>query len=89
MQPRRLSDSEDDVTEWMLMKKDGIDEAARVTRESFRLCHEPHGWVEYIPPAPDPVDDAPQDGQPPADEPNESTQDSAPTTPRRRSAAKE
>lgn len=69
------------MPEWMLMKKDGIDEPARVTRESFRLCHEPHGWVEYIPPAP-----AAPDIQPPADESNEPTPGSS-TAPRRRSAA--
>ena len=73
------------MTEWMWMKKDGIDEPAQITRESFRLCHEPHGWVEYIPPAPEPAD--PEDGQPPADEPSESTPDSPTPTPRRRSAA--
>lgn len=88
MRLRLRSDSEDDVddvTEWMFMRKDGIDVPAKVTRESFRLCHEPYGWVEYIPPAPEVLDD----GQPPVDEPTESTPDSPPTTPRRRSAAKE
>lgn len=70
------------MTEWMWMKKEGIDEPAQVTRESFRMCHESNGWVEYTPPPPEPV--APEDGQPPADNPNESNQGSP--TPRRRSA---
>lgn len=68
------------MTQWLWMKKEGIDEPALVTRESFRMCHEPHGWVEYTPPAPEILEDV----QPPADNPNESNQDSP--TPRRRSA---
>ncbi|HEY9417674.1 MAG TPA: hypothetical protein VIQ30_23185 [Pseudonocardia sp.] len=73
------------MTEWMFMRKDGIDAPAQVTRESFRLCHEPHGWVEYIPPAPEPV--TPVDVEPPADETSEPTDGSTTSTPRRRSAA--
>lgn len=71
------------MTDWMWMTKEGIDVPAQVTRDSFRLCHEPYGWVEFFPPPPEPVD-ALEDGQPPVDNPNESTQDSP--TPRRRSA---
>lgn len=71
------------MTEWMWMKKEGIDEPAQVARESFRMCHQSNGWVEYIPPAPEPVE-APEDGQPPAAETNEPNQGSP--TPRRRSA---
>ena len=70
------------MADWMWMTKEGIDEPAQVTRESFRACHEPHGWVEYTPPV------VLEDVQPPADE-QESPADSSTTSPRRRSAAKE
>lgn len=84
------------MTEWMLMRKDGIDEPAQVTRESFRLCHEPHGWVEYTPPTPqlleaseaDEVVEDP-DVQPPADDTSEPETGSTTSTRRRSAAPKE
>lgn len=84
------------MTEWMLMRKDGIDEPAQVTRESFRLCHEPHGWVEYTPPAVDDLEAAEaseavedSDVQPPADDTSEPETGSTTSTRRRSAAPKE